>query len=62
MGFPKGFNVQQCLLAMVEKWRKTLDEGRETRAALTELSKAFDCIDYNLLVAKLSHTDLQNNR
>ena len=46
----KGFN----LLAMVEKWRKTLDEGGETRAVLTEISKAFDCNDHNLLIAKLN--------
>ena len=39
---------------MVEKWRKTLDEGSETRAILTDLSKALDCIDHNLLLAKLN--------
>ena len=52
--FQKSFNSQHCLLAMVEKWRKTLDEGSETRAILTDLSKAFDCIDHNLLLAKLN--------
>ena len=26
-GFQKGFNAQHCLLTMVEKWLKTLDEG-----------------------------------
>ena len=52
-GFWKGFNVQHCLLAMIEKWRKTLDKGGETGAVLTDLSKAFDCIDHNLLIAKL---------
>ena len=46
-GFPKGFNAQHCLLTMVEKWRKTLDEGVETGAVLTDLSKAFDCIDHS---------------
>ena len=52
--FQKSFNSQHCLLAMVEKWRKTLDEGIETGAILTDLSKAFDCIDHNLLLAKLN--------
>ena len=52
--FRKGFNAQHCLLTMVEKWHKTLDEGGETGAVLTDLSKAFDCIDHNLLIAKLN--------
>ena len=52
-GFWKGFNAEHCLLAMIEKWRKTLDKGGETGAVLTNLRKAFDCIDHNLLIAKL---------
>ena len=39
---------------MVEKWRKTLDEGGETGVVLTKLSKEFNCIDHNLLIAKLN--------
>ena len=39
---------------MVEKWRKTLDEGGETGVVLTDLSKAFDCINHNWLIANLS--------
>ena len=53
-GFRKGVNAQHCLLVMVEKWRKTLDMGGETGAVLTDISKAFDCIDRNLLIAKLN--------
>ena len=53
-GFWRGFNTQHCLLAMVEKWRKTLAGGGETGDVLTDLSKAFDCIDHNLLIAKLN--------
>ena len=53
-GFQKGFNGQHCLLTMAEKWSKTLDEGGETGTVLTNLSKVFDCIDHNLLIAKLN--------
>ena len=53
-GLWKGFNAQHCLLTMVEKLSKTLDEGGKTGAFLTDLSKAFDCIDHNLLITKLN--------
>ena len=39
---------------MVGKWHKTLDKGDETRTVLTNLSKAFDCVDHNLIIAKLN--------
>ena len=52
-GFRKGFNAQHCLLTMVEKWREWY-EGGETGAVLAGLSTAFDCIDHNLLIAKLN--------
>ena len=52
-GFRKGFSSQQCLVAMIEKWRKTLDNGGSFGALLTDLSKAFDCLPHDLLIAKL---------
>ena len=52
-GFCKGYSAQQCLLAMIEKWKKTVDNGGVFGALLTDLSKAFDCIPHDLIIAKL---------
>ena len=52
-GFGKGYNAQHYLLAMIEKWRKIVDDGDILGALLTDLSKAFDCILHNLIIAKL---------
>ena len=53
-GFRKGFSAQHCLIAMIEKWRQSLDSGGQAVAVLTDLSKAFDCLDHELLIAKLN--------
>ena len=52
-GFRKGFSVANCLLPMIEKWRESLDQGGAYGALLTDLSKAFDCLSHDLLIAKL---------
>ena len=39
---------------MTEKFKESIDKGNAFGALLTDLSKAFDCIDYTRLVAKLS--------
>ena len=52
-GFRKGFNAQDCLIVMIEKWKRMLDKGSTCGALLTDLSKAFDCLPHDLLLAKL---------
>ena len=52
-GFRKGFSTQYSLIAMIEKWRKNMDKGKSCAALLTDLSKAFDCIVHDFLIAKL---------
>ena len=53
-GFRKRYNAQHCLLAMIEKWKKAVDNGNVFGALLTDLSKAFDCLPHDLIIAKLN--------
>ena len=52
-GFRRGHSTEHCLLVMVEMWKKALDNKKMTGGILTDLSKAFDCINHELLMAKL---------
>ena len=53
-GFRRGFGAQNCLLAMLEKWKSSVDKGKSFGALLTDLSKAFDCLSHELIIAKLN--------
>ena len=52
-GFRKGYSTQQCLIALIEKWKSATDKGKSFGALLIDLSKAFDCLPHELLIAKL---------
>ena len=38
---------------MLETWKEATDNNKAFRALLTDLSKAFDCLSHDLLIAKL---------
>ena len=52
-GVHRSYNAQHCLITLIEKWKKTVDNGGAFGALLTDLSKAFDCLPHELLIAKL---------
>ncbi len=52
-GFRKGYNAQHALMRAIEKWKTCLDNGGKIGAIFMDLSKAFDCIRHDLLIAKL---------
>ena len=39
--------VLNNLLALLEKWKRSIDRGKVFGAILTDHSKAFDCLNHN---------------
>ena len=39
---------------MLERWKKSVDNGKTFAALLIVLSKVFDCLPYDLITAKLN--------
>lgn len=52
-GFRSGLSTQHALLNLLLNWQKCADEKGIFVALLMVLSKAYDCIYHELLVAKL---------
>ena len=53
-GFLKGHSCCTALVKMIDDWRLALDSKKVTGSIAIDLSKAFDSICHNLLLAKLS--------
>ena len=53
-GFRQGISAQHCLLAMIEKWKNSVDKGKTFGALLTDISKTFDCLPHDLIISKLN--------
>ena len=55
------YSTQHVLVRLIEEWRKNLDDDYIVGAVLMNLSKTFDCIPHDLLIAKLDSYGLDIN-
>ena len=60
-GFLRGHSCCTALLKMTEDWRSALDQKHDVRVVIINLSKAFDSICHNLLLAKLKAYGLNSS-
>ncbi|XP_057290218.1 uncharacterized protein LOC130612902 [Hydractinia symbiolongicarpus] len=47
-------NTQTALINLLHKWQSCLDNSGKVGTILMDLSKAFDCLPHELLIAKLA--------
>ena len=52
--FRRGYSTQHCLLNLLQRWKNSVDRRKVCGVLVTDLSTAFDCLDHELLTAKLN--------
>ena len=51
-GFRKRHSTQHALIQLLSSWQRSLDKGEIVGTILMDLSKAFDCLPHDLIIAK----------
>ena len=52
--YRKNYSSQHVIIRLPEEWRKNLGDNLVVAAVSADMSKAFDCILHDLLIAKLA--------
>ena len=60
-GFCKAHSTQHALFRLLQKWKKELDSSEIVGTNLMDLSKAYDCLPHDLVIAKLEAYGLDTN-
>ena len=53
-GFRQKHSCQIALVKLVDDWTKCIDKGKMIGALFIDFGKAFDLVDHNILLRKLS--------
>ena len=59
--YRKGYNSQHVLIRLFEEWTQHLDNNSVAGGDFMDLSKTFDCLPHNLLIAKLAAYSADEN-
>ena len=52
-GFRKGYSTQHALINLLHDWQTCLKNSGKVGAVLMDLSKAYDCLPHDVLIAKM---------
>ena len=59
--YRKGYNSQHVLIRIFEEWRQHLKNNKVVEGVFMNLSKAFDCVPHDLVIAKLAAYSADEN-
>ena len=59
--YKKNYSSQHVLIRLLEEWRKWLDNNYVVVGVFMDLTKAFDCVQHDLLIAKIEAYGINEN-